>query len=87
LQFRDTESFDVSLTERERLTTEEIEQHHDDFVALATDLISFNTTSRDLKDPPREEADLQEYLAGRLRFAGAETRALAIAALRFCGEI
>jgi acetylornithine deacetylase len=64
---------DVSLTESESLVTKEIERRHDDLVALATDLIGFDTTSRNLDDPPREEADLQEYLAGRLRTAGAET--------------
>ena len=64
---------DVSLTDDERLVTEEIERRRDELVALATDLIGFDTTSRDLEDPPREEADLQEYLAGRLRSAGAET--------------
>jgi acetylornithine deacetylase len=64
---------DLSLTESERLVTEEIERRRDELVALATDLIGFDTTSRDLEDPPREEANLQEYLAGRLRTAGAET--------------
>jgi len=63
----------VSLTERERLITEEIENRRDDLVTLATDLIGFNTISRDLDDPPRDEADLQEYLAARMRAAGAET--------------
>jgi acetylornithine deacetylase len=63
---------DVSLTEGERLATEEIERRRDDLVALATDLIGFDTISRDIEDPPREEADLQEYLAGRLRTLGAE---------------
>jgi acetylornithine deacetylase len=64
---------DVSLTESERLVTKEIERRRDALVALATDLIGFDTISRDVDDPPREEANLQEYLAGRLRAAGAET--------------
>ena len=55
------------------MVTEEIERRRDDLVALATDLIGFDTISRDPDDPPREEADLQEYLARRLRSAGAET--------------
>jgi acetylornithine deacetylase len=64
---------DVGLTESERLVTEEIDRRRDELVDLATHLIGFDTTSRDLEDPPREEADLQEYLAERLRTAGAET--------------
>lgn len=63
----------MSLTVSERLVTEEIERRRDELVALATDLIDFDTISRDLEDPPREEADLQEYLAERLRASGAKT--------------
>jgi hypothetical protein len=48
----------VSLTESERLVTEEIERRRDELVALATDLINFDTILRDLDDPPREEAIL-----------------------------
>jgi len=61
------------LTESERLVTEEVERRRDELVALATDLIGFDTITRDIDDPPREEANLQEYLATRLRAAGAET--------------
>ena len=43
----------------------------DELVELVTDLVAFDTTAREPDDPPREEADLQEYLAGRLRAAGA----------------
>lgn len=50
----------------------EIERRKDDVVQLASDLISFDTTARLPGDPPREEAPLQVYLAGRLRAAGAK---------------
>ena len=43
----------------------------DELVELVGDLIAFDTTAREPNDPPRQEADLQEYLAGRLRGAGA----------------
>src|SRR5207249_750990 len=47
-------------------------RRRDELVALASDLIAFDTTARAVGDPPREEAALQEYLAERLRAAGAE---------------
>jgi acetylornithine deacetylase len=62
----------VGLTETEGLVTQEIRRRRDDLVALAAALVGFDTTSRDPDDPPRDEADLQDYLAGRLRAAGAE---------------
>lgn len=62
----------MSLTKSEKFVTEEIERRREELVVLATELIGFDTTSRDLDDPPRNEADLQEYLAERLRAAGAE---------------
>src|SRR5471030_741165 len=60
------------LSEREQLVCSEIERRRDELVELATDLIGFDTTARNVGDPPREEAALQEYLAARLRAAGAE---------------
>ncbi|MEJ7570078.1 MAG: ArgE/DapE family deacylase [Gaiellaceae bacterium] len=50
----------------------EIERRSDDLVALAGDLIRFDTTAREPDDPPRDEAALQRYLGERLRAAGAE---------------
>ncbi|MDX6520652.1 MAG: acetylornithine deacetylase, partial [Gaiellales bacterium] len=44
----------------------------DELVELAGRLISFDTTARSGDQPAREEADLQRYLADRLRAAGAE---------------
>ena len=64
----------TSLTESERRIMDEIERRRDELVALASDLIAFDTTARDHNDDPaREEAALQKYLAARLRAAGAET--------------
>ena len=51
-----------------------IESRTDDLIALTSDLVAFDTTVRgDASEPPRDEADLQEYLAARLRKAGATT--------------
>jgi acetylornithine deacetylase len=62
----------MGLAEREREIVEEVERRRDDLVALASDLIGFDTTARYLEDLPRDEAALQGYLADRLRAAGAE---------------
>ncbi len=65
---------DQPLTETERRVMDEIGQRRDEVVALASDLIGFDTTARAHNDdPPRDEAALQTYLAARLRAAGAET--------------
>src|SRR6266508_4609943 len=57
----------------ERRIVDEVERRRDEVVELATDLIAFDTTARESVDSPaREEAALQEYLARRLREAGAE---------------
>ena len=64
----------TSLTDSERQIMDEIERRRDELVALASDLIAFDTTAREHNDDPaREEAALQKYLAARLRAAGAET--------------
>ncbi|MFG2497925.1 ArgE/DapE family deacylase [Streptomyces sp. NPDC048441] len=50
----------------------EIDRRTDDVVRLTTDLVAFDTTVRgDAAEPARDEADLQEQLADRLRAAGA----------------
>ncbi|MEU6660423.1 ArgE/DapE family deacylase [Streptomyces sp. NPDC046821] len=49
-----------------------IESRTDDLIALTSDLVGFDTTVRgDACEKARDEADLQEYLAARLRAAGA----------------
>ncbi|MBW3633531.1 MAG: ArgE/DapE family deacylase [Chloroflexi bacterium] len=64
----------TNLTDSERQIMDEIARRRDELVALASDLIAFDTTAREHNDDPaREEAALQKYLAARLRAAGAET--------------
>ncbi|HEX7526169.1 MAG TPA: M20/M25/M40 family metallo-hydrolase [Gaiellaceae bacterium] len=63
----------MALSDDERLVCAEIERRRDELVALASDLIGFDTTARNVGDAPRDEAALQEHLAERLRIAGAET--------------
>lgn len=63
-----------ALTEFEQRIVDEIAKRRDELVALASDLIGFDTTARAYQaEPARDEADLQEYVAERLRAAGAET--------------
>src|SRR5947209_9517600 len=62
----------MALTGAERAVCDEIAARTDDLVELTSALVGFDTTARDPGDPPREEAALQEHLAGRLRAAGAE---------------
>jgi acetylornithine deacetylase len=50
----------------------ELESRRDALVQLATDLIRFDTTAREIGDPPRDEAALQAYLGDRLASAGAQ---------------
>ncbi len=65
---------DSTPTESERRIMEEIAGRREELVALASDLIAFDTTARERDDDPaRDEAALQRYLAARLRAAGAET--------------
>jgi len=61
----------MPLTAAEQLVCEAIESGRDALVELAGALIGFDTTAREVGDPPRDEAALQEYLAGRLGGAGA----------------
>ena len=62
----------MGLSDREQKIVAEIERRRDDLVALASDLVGFDTTARTPQDPPRDEAKLQAYLADRLRVVGAE---------------
>jgi acetylornithine deacetylase len=61
----------MPLTDAEKRVCEAIETGRDELVGLAGALIAFDTTARDVGDPSRDEAPLQEYLAGRLGAAGA----------------
>ncbi len=44
----------------------------DELVALVSDLVAFDTTARNVGDPPRQEAELQTYLRRRIEALGAE---------------
>ena len=62
----------MALDAREASVCAAIESGRDELVALASKLVAFDTTARNPGDPPRDEARLQEFLAARLRAAGAE---------------
>ena len=61
----------MTLSECELKVVGAVERRRDELVALASDLIHFDTTARAPEDPPRQEAALQNYLADRLRGVGA----------------
>ncbi len=61
----------MPLTDAEKRVCEAIETGRDELVGLASALIAFDTTAREVGDPSRDEAALQEYLAGRLGASGA----------------
>jgi acetylornithine deacetylase len=61
----------MGLTDLEHVLTDVIEARRDDLVDLASRLIGFDTTARDVGDPPRDEAELQNALAARISDAGA----------------
>jgi acetylornithine deacetylase len=61
------------LDAEEQALVERVEARREDLVALACELIAFDTTSRSSNDdPPRDEAALQRALADRLSAHGAE---------------
>lgn len=62
----------MALTTLEQELIEELAAREGEIVGLASDLIRFDTTSRLVGDPPREEAALQRHLADRLAAAGFE---------------
>ena len=63
----------TDLDAAEQALVDAIAERRDEIVALACDLIRFDTQSRrDPTAPPRQEAALQAHLAERLRRAGAE---------------
>ncbi|MEO8289697.1 MAG: ArgE/DapE family deacylase [Gaiellaceae bacterium] len=62
----------MTLNETEQRVADAIAERVDDLVALAGDLVAFDTTARNPGDAARDEAALQDFLAGRLRAAGAE---------------
>ena len=64
---------DGGLDADEQALVARVAERRDEIVALACELIAFDTTSRAQADEPaREEVALQQALAERLRAAGAE---------------
>jgi acetylornithine deacetylase len=63
----------MALSDAERAVTETIAGRRTELVELASTLIGFDTTAREVGDPPRQEAALQRYLAQRLAAAGMGT--------------
>ncbi|MDE3132676.1 MAG: M20/M25/M40 family metallo-hydrolase [Acidobacteriota bacterium] len=62
----------MSLSPEEQRVCQRVADRADDLVALASALIGFDTTARSPGEPPRQEEQLQAYLAERLgRGAGA----------------
>ncbi|HEX8975265.1 MAG TPA: ArgE/DapE family deacylase [Solirubrobacteraceae bacterium] len=62
----------MALSDAEREVCAAIDDSRSDLVELASRLIAFDTTAREVGDPARQEAPLQEYLAGRLENVGAQ---------------
>jgi acetylornithine deacetylase len=61
----------MSLTDPERSVCAAIADGREELVELASRLIAFDTTAREVGDPPRDEEPLQRHLADRLATAGA----------------
>ena len=62
----------MPLSDVERHLCGAIADRRQELVDLASTLIAFDTTAREVGEPPRQEAALQEHLATRLASAGAE---------------
>ena len=62
----------MSLSDAEQRVCEVIEAGRERLVRLASDLIAFDTTARQVGEQARDEALLQDYLASRLRAVGAD---------------
>ncbi len=60
----------MTLSSLERELVDEVGDLEAEIVSLASELIAFDTTARDVGDPPREETALQQRLADRLGAAG-----------------
>ena len=59
------------MNDLEHSVTDAIAAGRDELVGLVADLVAFDTTAREPADPPRQEVELQQYLADRLAAAGA----------------
>jgi acetylornithine deacetylase len=61
----------VFRSELEERVAGAVHDGRDELVALVSDLVAFDTTARNVGDPPRQEAELQGYLRRRLDAVGA----------------
>jgi len=61
----------VALTDREATVVQAIAGKRDELIELTKTLVGFDTTARDVGDPARQETELQEHVAARLREHGA----------------
>jgi acetylornithine deacetylase len=64
----------TDLSPLERRVADEIERRRGDLTGLLCDLVAFDTRAPDPDYAPRDEAALQEYVAGRMRAAGLAVR-------------
>ena len=62
----------MPLSADERRVCDEIEARREDVIALASELVGYDTTARLPGDAPRDEAKLQRFLADSLGTVGAE---------------
>jgi acetylornithine deacetylase len=76
----------VPLSAREQAIVDAIEARRDDLVGLTSGLVGFDTTARNVGDPAREEAALQEQLGARLGEAGADVEIWEPDAAELTGE-
>ena len=65
---------DGELTAEEQRVVAEVARREDELVALLSDLVAFDTRAPNPDQTPREEAALQDYVAGRMRAAGLQVR-------------
>ncbi len=64
---------DALRTSLEERVVATVRDGRGELVGLVSDLVAFDTTARNVGDPPRQEAELQRYLQGRLEALSAET--------------
>jgi acetylornithine deacetylase len=62
----------MQISDAETRVCAAVEERRDELVELASRLIAFDTTAREVGDPPRQEVELQEYLSRRLTDIGGE---------------
>jgi acetylornithine deacetylase len=62
------------LTALEQRVVDEVARREDELVALASDLVAFDTRAPEAASGSRDETALQDYVAGRMRGAGLAVR-------------